>query len=307
MLKYMAAAIAAEALLVSSFVVDKTTMSTVTIPGKIIGTTQVTLFTRMVRGAVYNNQDAVFFHGFGDCVYNHEALFTSLTSAGFGVITFDFPGHGQSPGSINDYTIPQLGQMGVQVWDLYNTTPSAIHLVGWSTGGLAVARVLQDPGKYAFSNVVSAVMHAPGVKVYPLVGSGGFLTNATLTNNPGANQCPFKPTSPLLSPLFAANLLTNAGLSWMSTIQTPSLVIVGGNTEDKYVITSGVKDWVINNQCSGVPSNCALLGVQCPGAKHELDNEPSPVGDYVRAATVAFIKGDTSGKWGTGCAIFNSA
>jgi len=298
----VAAMLAVEAM--GAFTVDKILTAIVTVQGKMgIGTSQASLFTRMVQGAVYKNQDVVFFHGFGDCVYNHEALFEDLTSAGYGVVSFDFPGHGQSAGSINDYTIGQIGQMGVQVSNLYNTNNHAIHLVGWSTGGLVVARALQDDNMYGFSNVQTAVMYAPGVKVYPLVGKMGFLTSDTLTNNPSANVCPFKPISPLTAPLFAANLLTNAGLSWMSKIDTPSLVIAAGDTEDKYVITSGVKDWVINNQCSGVKTNCTMLGAQCAGAKHELDNEPSPVGDYVRAATVAFLKGDKSGRWGSGCAL----
>jgi len=305
-LKYLSVAAMLAAQAMSAFTVDKTSTATVTVQGKLgIGSSQASLFTRMVQGDVYNQQDVVFFIGFGDCVYNHEALFEELTSAGYGVVSFDFPGHGQSAGSINDYTIGQLGQMGAQVLDLYNTSSEVVHLVGWSTGGLVVARALQDANMYGFSGVKTAVMYAPGVKVYPLVGDKGFLTSATLTNNPSANVCPLTPISPLVVPLFASNLLLNAGMSWLSTIQTPSLVITAGDTEDKYVITSGVKNWVINNQCSGVLSNCTMVGAQCAGAKHELDNEPSPVGDYVRAATVAFIQGDRSGNWGTGCALLS--
>jgi pimeloyl-ACP methyl ester carboxylesterase len=297
----LAAVLAAQAF---GFAVDKNSTSTVTIQGKLgIGTAQATLFTRMVQGSNYKNQDVLFYHGFGDCVYNHEALFGALTDAGFGVISFDFPGHGNSAGSINDYTIGQIGQMGVQVLYLYAGN-NPVNLIGWSTGGLVVARALQDSNVYGLGNTVEkAVMYAPAVAVWPLVGNGGFLTADTLTNNPSANVCPFKPISPLLSPLFAANMLTNAGLSWTSTIQFPSLVIAAGDTEDKYVMTSGVKKWVVDNQCGGSTAGCGFVGVQCAGAKHELDNEPSPVGDYVRFATVQFLQGDVSGNWGTGCSL----
>jgi alpha-beta hydrolase superfamily lysophospholipase len=303
-MKYLAVAAMLAAQAVTAFNVDKNATATVTVQGRLgIGTSQATLFTRMVQGSTYNQQDVVFYHGFGDCVLNHEALFEALTSAGYGVVTFDFPGHGSSGGTINDYTIGQIGQMGAQVLNLYNTGGTAVHLVGWSTGGLVVARALQNSNMYGLNNVERAVMFAPGVKVWPLVGNHGFLTADTLSNNPSANVCPLVPISPLVVPLFAADLLANAGMSWLSTIQTPSLVIAAGDTEDVYVMTSGVKNWVVNNQCSGNTAGCTMVGAQCAGAKHELDNEPSPVGDYVRTATVKFLQGDVSGNWGSGCGL----
>jgi pimeloyl-ACP methyl ester carboxylesterase len=290
----------------SSFAVDDIALNTVTVPGKLMGNVNVTVNTRVVKGDAYKKHDVVFFIGFADCVMNHEALFEELTDDGYGVYSFDYPGHGGSPGSINDYTIGQLGHMGSQVYQLLaGNTGNAVHLVGWSTGGLVVVRALQDANMYGFSEVESAVMYSPGVKVYPLIGTAGVVTADTLTNNPSANVCPIKPSSPLLSPLFAADLLLNAGLSWTSgSIAVRSLVIVGGDTEDKYVITSGVKSWVGQNQCGG-PAEYSMGGIQCAGAKHELDNEPSPVGDYVRTATVEFLNGQLNGDWGTGCQFFN--
>jgi pimeloyl-ACP methyl ester carboxylesterase len=291
---------------VSSYAVDDVSLNSVTVSGKLgIGSVNVTLNTRVVKGDSYKNHDVVFFHGFADCVMNHEALFEQLTDAGYAVYSFDFPGHGSSPGSINDYTVGQLGQMGSQVYQsLSGQSDNTVHLIGWSTGGLVVVRALQDSGLYGFSNVESAVMYAPGVKVYPLVGSNGIVTADTLTNNPAANQCPIKPSSPLLDPLFASNLLLNSGLAWTGSISVRSLVFAAGDTEDKYVITSGVKSWVGQNQCGG-PGEYSMGGIQCPGAKHELDNEPSPVGDYVRTATVEFLNGELNGSWGSGCAFFN--
>jgi len=299
----LAALLAAQSV-TGAFTVDKNSTQTVTIGGRLgIGSTTATIFTRMVQGPVYNKQDVVFYHGFGDCVLNHEALFEALTSAGYGVVTFDFPGHGSSGGTINDYGIAQLGQMGAQVLKSYNTGGTATHLVGWSTGGLVAVRALQDSANYGLPNVQRAVMHAPGVAVWPLVGNHGFLTADTLTNNPGANVCPLVPISPLVVPLFAADLLANAGKSWFTTIKTPTLVIAAGDTQDVYVMTAGVKKWVTSNQCGGSTAGCPVVGAQCAGAKHELDNEPSPVGDYVRTATVKFLQGDVSGNWGSGCSL----
>jgi len=245
------------------------------------------------------NSDVLYFIGFADCVLNHDALFGDLVDAGYRVISYDYPGHGASSGSINDYTIPQLGQIGVQVFNIYGDAGRKMNIVGWSTGGLAAVRLIQG----GVDGLQSAVLHAPGVQVQPLVGVAGFVTAGTLTNNPSANVCPIKPLTPLASPLFAASLLANAASSWIhSASGARILVVAAGLTEDKYVSTSGVMNWT-TFQCSGV-SDCTVFGIECPGAKHELDNEPSPVGDYVRAATVGFLNGQDSGNWGTGCNFF---
>jgi len=275
-------------------------LTTVTVKSRnwFSSTKSITVNSRVINPvSSIGKPDVLFFIGFADCVLNHEALFQELTLAGHKVITFDYPGHGSSPGSINDVSIMQLGEIGVELYKLYGTDANLpVQLVGWSTGGLVAIRVIQEE----LVKVDSGVVYAPGVKVQMLVGSGGLVTASTLTNNPSANKCEIKPKTPLTSPLFAANLLSNAASSWKTSIKSRLLVFAAGDTEDHYVVTSGIKDW-IKDQCSEQGSGCKVIGVQCLHAKHELDNEPDPVGSYVRKVTVQFLEGRNSGAWGDAC------
>jgi hypothetical protein len=119
---------------------------------------------------------------------------------------------------------------------------------------------------------------------------------------------PISPTSPLLHPAFATHLLANAGLAWICNLpeSLPFLTVVGGEDEDRYVISSKVKDWT-EKQRNG---ESRRAGLECAGAYHELDNEPSPVGRDVREAAASFaaaIVNGTTDAWSaqaTGCAAF---
>ena len=247
--------------------------------------------------------DILFLPGFADRLDNHEPLFTAWASAGYRVISFDYPGHGETCGpdsDINHFTMKNLGEMASYVETITSESPSRpLFIAGWSTGGLLAVRTVQDSTFARFSrSVAGLILFAPGVAVHTLVGDWGKVTTATLTRNQTPPHLgPIKPLSPLLSPAFALDLVLNATASFADTIppQYPVIVYTGGDQEDHYAVTSKLKTWVGKlKDRNGAP----VTAVACAGGYHELDNEPDPMGDQVRQSSTKFVKAVRGGDAG---------
>jgi alpha-beta hydrolase superfamily lysophospholipase len=256
--------------------------------------------------------DILYVHGFADRADNHVPLFNKWAQQGFRVIAFDLPSHGDNTGDsllsncIDLYTFEKLKNLAVYAYK-YATRKDdqqfPLILSGWSTGGLLVTRILQEKQwQQSFSaSIVGSILFAPGVSVRTLVGEYGFVTESTLTSNPAPPHLgPIKPTTPLSHPSFAGFLLVNAHTSMKSpiTAQIPVLTFIAGKKEDKYVNSAGIKKWA-NKQKNEY--NVDLAVIECPHAKHELDNEIEPINHYVQNAAAEFashvIVGGTASQW----------
>ncbi len=259
--------------------------------------------------------DIFYLHGFADTFSNHRALFHEWTDAGFRVLAFDYPGHGGTRTlnpkiNINDFNFEGLMTLANQVERIKRQDANRpLLLAGWSTGGLLAVRMIQKGNLAKLSRRPQGmILFAPGISVNAVVGRQSFryplgeVTFETLTHNEDTRglAAPF-PRSPGDAPLFASNLfyhsLASQGNAYPA--QIPTLVFVAGDSTDKYVPSSKVTRWV-----KGLPGQA--VGVQCPNARHWLDNElPEYGGEEVRAAakvfaekilTKDFIKYDYSGK-----------
>ena len=237
--------------------------------------------------------DILFLHGFADRIDNHQPLFDSWAAAGFRVLAFDFPSHGETCGSnsnIDHFGFTDLADIAKYVESsTLEDTNRPLLLAGWSTGGLLAVRMLQSSTFPSMSRPIKgAILFAPGVSVYSLVGESGSVTQASLTNNPSPpHYGTITPGSPLHKPLFATKLLTNAQLSWQQQYPEDkrTLVIVADDDQDMYAKSADLRGWVASQRTS---TAVKILGVQCAGAKHELDNEPAPIGPQVRKLATAF-------------------
>ncbi|MEZ4617015.1 MAG: alpha/beta fold hydrolase [Caldilineaceae bacterium] len=87
--------------------------------------------------------DILFIHGHADRLDNHGALFTAWRAAGFRVIAFDLPSHGESnilP--IDLYRVEDFAALAQLVEATTRDDPDRpLLLAGWSFGGLLAARI----------------------------------------------------------------------------------------------------------------------------------------------------------------------
>lgn len=257
--------------------------------------------------------DILYVHGFADRLDNHQPLFRSWTGAGFRVIAFDLPSHGENSGSYNDlnnFSFKDLADLLAKVEQ--NTKPKSLRpliLSGWSTGGLLIVRMLQKNWTSGLSRPVSGtILFAPGISVRKTpwtFGDGhGRVTEATLTHDPNPPHIgPIKINSPFWSHLvfkFSPRLVAESILSQKSSFPTeiPTLVFTGGDTEDVYAKSWIVRSWIVKQNVSRKTSPKSLIiNVSCPNGKHELDNETLPFGGgEVRNSAAFFAKAITIGK-----------
>ena len=87
---------------------------------------------------------------------------------------------------------------------------------------------------------------------------------------------------------FAAHLLTNAFLSRQQDISKdlPIFLVVAGKDEDHYVNSNDLTSWVYDKRDQGAD----VLGLNCPKARHEVDNEPREYGGaQVRLSSKLFM------------------
>jgi alpha-beta hydrolase superfamily lysophospholipase len=228
--------------------------------------------------------DVLFLHGFADRFDNHEPLFRRFVEAGLRVIAFDYPSHGETCGtSLNAYDFSDLADLAGRV-ERTKTRNAPLYLSGWSTGGLLSVRMAQGISPDALSRPISGMaLFAPGVDVRTVLS----VSEETLTRNTHPpHVAPPSPSSPAFRPLFAAALLINEQLSGATVPATiPTLVVSGGETEDRYVVTRGVVSWAEAQRADGG----TITGLSCAGGYHELDNEPEPMGQSVRDAAATFL------------------
>lgn len=237
--------------------------------------------------------DILFIHGHADRLDNHGALFTAWREAGFRVIAFDLPSHGESnilP--IDLYTFADFAALLGQVEKATREDSDRPLLVAaWSFGGLVATRIAQEPTLLAALNRTpqALLLLTPAVTPYPFAGGDGISRMATLTNNPELVVAgPPSPAAPAQNPIFAGRLLWEAWQAHNATLPTalPVLVIVAGAESDWYVNADGVIAWAQEQRQQGVD----LQLVQCPEAKHFIENEPYPIGPTVRGLATTFFQ-----------------
>lgn len=242
--------------------------------------------------------DVIYVHGFADRAQNHLPLFEQWRKAGYRVIAFDLPSHGNTTGfgRIDFHSFSKLGRYVRTVADQFLQDPKRPLIVaGWSTGALIAIRSIQL-GSFdgAERRPSGLVLFAPGVAVRLLVGTFGIVTTRTLTSNQNPPHVGrITPRSPFLTPLFATRLLFNAWRARNESFpkELPTLVLTGGDEEDRYVQTARVEAWAKGLRDGGAQ----VWNVSFPNAFHELDNEPGPVGNTVRSTSVEFVKAVLAG------------
>ncbi|HRW08158.1 MAG TPA: alpha/beta fold hydrolase [Caldilineaceae bacterium] len=237
--------------------------------------------------------DILFIHGHADRLDNHGALFTHWRDAGFRVISFDLPSHGKSnilP--IDLYTHEELAGLARLVdRATIEEMDRPLFLAAWSFGGLVATRIAQEPTwRAGFTRDIEALLLlTPAVTPYPFAGGDGISRVETLTNNPNAVlAAPPSPAAPAQNPIFAGRLLYEAWRAHNATLLTdlPILVLAADPEGDWYVYEEGVIAWAKAQQQADV----ALQLLQCPQAKHALDNEPYPIGPAVHQLTTSFFE-----------------
>lgn len=241
--------------------------------------------------------DILYIHGYGDTFENHLPLFNEWNRLGLRVIAFDLPSHGKTHGGgwddLDWHSFEDLAHIGGLVNQINQEDPQRpLFLSGWSTGGLLALRILQVENlRTLFPPIRGLVAYAPGVSVKKCVGNVAcHITNETLTHDERLQDRAIHPKSPLYRINFAAKLLYNAHMSWNQSLppEIPVLIFVADDVADKYVKSRELKKWVYHQrqQFSSVVS-----AFQCPGARHELDNETASFGGpQVRALSASFIK-----------------
>jgi alpha-beta hydrolase superfamily lysophospholipase len=236
--------------------------------------------------------DVLFLEGFADRFDNHRPLFEQFVGEGLRVIAFDYPSQGETCGrSLDRYGFADLAELAGKVERL-KAGSGPLYLSGWSTGGLLAVRIAQGIRPNALSRPLAGMaLFAPGVDVRTVVA----VSQETLTHNPTPpHVAPPKPSSPAFRPVFAAALVVNSKLSEAETLppKVPTLVMTGGELEDRYVNTDGVIAWTEAQRDVGADTT----GLQCAGGFHELDNEPAGIGDVVRGASAKFLASGGSAK-----------
>ncbi len=165
------------------------------------------------------------------------------------------------------------------------------HLIGWSTGGLAAYRKAYLNDK----NVISTTLIAPGIAPNYLVGEGLFnwpvdeismrsLTSNTFENKNDPHEDPIHPNSPLVVPLFAANLQNTAKVArwfWDIPKSIPGLVLLSG-PNDTYVNAKKTKS-VLKRKAPHFETKVYA------GAKHEIDNELDYIAQDARTTILEFL------------------
>jgi hypothetical protein len=236
--------------------------------------------------------DIVYQHGLASRLDNHLQLYASWQKAGFRVIAYDVPQHGENKGSannLNSYTFEDLSFIFSQVELHTREDPSRPLLIsGWSIGGLLVSRMVQSSymQKIQGRNITAAIAFTPDIAVHLIIGDKGFFTIPTLTSFKDPKLAgPLKPNFPAWDfPLFAVRLIDTAYVSYHHnvTLSIPFLSFVAG--KDVYADTPSVLDYLHKQKSYGAN----LQGVVCDKAKHWMDYEYEPLGSTVRTTAAEF-------------------
>ncbi len=236
--------------------------------------------------------DILYMHGFSDRMDNHKPLFDEWTKRGARVVSFEYPSHGETCGpGLSLFTVQDLTALAVTVEKEMSEDPERpLYVAGWSTGGLIATRLTQGAASLS-RPIAGAMLFAPGVDVQLVLGA---VTLDSLTSDPSPPHTgPISPTRPVTYPNFSGSLLVQATYArWQSIPSTiPTLLFTGGDTEDTYANTPGLKKFVVDQRSGGAN----ITGVGCPGGKHELDNEAEPIGSTVRTMAGEFLDAAIAG------------
>lgn len=227
----------------------------------------------------------LYFQGFADSMLNHAPLFGALTARGYRIVAFDYAGQGGSGGSMNATRLRQIPDIGDAAWQRFaRLAPGAGRkiILGWSTGGLAAY--------YAASvkRADAVILIAPGLHVRAVVGSFGRVTFDTLTSRPAGGPDdphvdPIRPGSPLLVPLFAADLVRSSfsSRSWTIDPSIPGLAILTGDRDYYVKAVPTARDLRRN-----APH---FTHVSLPESLHEVDNEVDEIRSACLAAITSFL------------------
>ena len=258
--------------------------------------TQISAYRDAARSS--DRANVIYLHGFGDTFRNHTKLFGELRAQGLRLISFDYPSHGNSGGVIAAWDLYEVAEIISSVLDSseLKAGPDAFDsklpliLMGWSTGATMAIRIAQDWSHLLPVPPSGVVAFAPGIPVYPLVFAPA---NNTLARDPSTISFAPKPAFTLSAVRFSADLLDQSLRIWLgqtSALQTPTLVLVGGDQEDQYVYSKHAKKWVKAMQKAGQP----VFGYQCPGAYHGIEFEPQQ-GSIARRLAASFALGFAEG------------
>lgn len=244
--------------------------------------------------------NVLYLEGLGDSMLNHAPLFDRLSDEGYRVVAFDYAGQGGSEGTMNDTRILNFNPLssaltiaGIAdlVWSRFARDPAEFPrkaVIGWSTGGLAAYGMAAD------ARADAVVLIAPGLVPRKIVGKAGFITLDTLTSavygksdyNPHLD--PIQPKTPLLVPLFAANILASSEVLRLRKVpaKVPGLVFFGG--DDRYVLTHD--GLLTTGSLETVRRRAPHFAIQeYPKARHEVHNEVPAIQLDLIERTVQFL------------------
>lgn len=233
--------------------------------------------------------DILYLHGFADHLGNHRQLFEAWTNAGFRVIAFDFPSHGKSYGlrGLDTFPFTSLARLAATIEKrTAEDSRRPLLLAGWSTGALLATRIVSSNQFPRFTRPIKAqILFSPGISVPWLVGDFGRVTWRSLSNNPALWNSPApKPMSPFVKPLFSLSLKLNSWVAQSDLLSVPTLCMVGGVDDNRYINLNNVIDWAAWQEASGMPLELR----EFPDAAHALDLEWGTIGPSVREAAVNF-------------------
>jgi len=242
--------------------------------------------------------DVLFFHGHSDRMDNHQALFTAWRDGGVRVISFDLPDHGgTSAGSLDTWDMDQLVMLAWRIEERTRTDRSRpLFLAGFSVGGELAYHAVAHPDLLARSgrHPAGLLLLSPALSVLPFTGGDGVSRPRDLVHPGGAEGAPPSPAVPLANPLFAASLLAQSqrDRALSPPRDLPVFVAAGDAKSDLYIDVAAVHRWAARLAGDGI----AIDAVECPGARHAIDNEAWPIGSDVLVASRAYLAAVLSAK-----------
>jgi len=260
--------------------------------------------------------DIFYFTGYADRIDNHGPLYDEWTRLGFRVITFDYPQHGLSKGSLNRIdlwgftSLAKLAGKALKWAEQKEVAGSDVRdrpliIAGMSVGGLMAIRTYQNQKmKQAFGSTrqpVARISFSPGLSAPVLpwnFGDGrGNTTVKTMTRHPSPPYAgPPRPKNAWLeSPIFGLAIGKAGRQAHRETFSDHSPILVfSGDLEDDTIVDQGnVREWVHNKR---VEDGADIVGVACKKGRHDLSNEIEPMGQEVRIMAGRYVAQAVTGK-----------
>lgn len=242
--------------------------------------------------------DVLFFHGHSDRMDNHQALFTAWRDDGFRVVSFDLPEHGgTSAGSLDTWDLDQLVVLASLVEQRTRTDRARpLFLAGFSLGGELAYHAAVHPDLLARfgRRPVGLVLLSPALAVQVFTGGDGVSRARALEHPGGAVVDKPDPAVPLANPVFSTDLLVTStkdrGLSPPRDL--PVFAATADPAQDTYVDVDAVRRWAARLAAQDV----RIDAINCPGARHAVDNEAWPIGTDVRTASRDYLDAVLTGK-----------